>query len=197
MTRGATTYGAFSGRAAPAVFLLAVLLAVGPWVSPGLFGAEENASVEKEDRGDPIHITSDKVTSNQNEKWVEFIGNVKATQSDTVITAHSMKILYKPEGKASQGTNTSRIEKMIAQGGVKIVFDKASKTAVAETAVYTASDKKLVLSGGEPMVLSGQDVVRGSKITLFQAENRTLVEGDKKSQVEATFHSQGQGGLIK
>jgi lipopolysaccharide export system protein LptA len=92
---------------------------------------------------------------------------------------------------------TQAVEKMVAEGNVKIVFDNMTKTAMAEQAVYTAGDKVLVLTGGNPTVESGRDVIRGKKITLFQAENRTLVEGDQKEQVEATFYSQGDGGLIK
>ncbi|MBW2107978.1 MAG: hypothetical protein JRI36_04830 [Deltaproteobacteria bacterium] len=147
--------------------------------------------------GGTIHITSDKVTSDHNERWVEFIGHVRATQDDGVITADRIKIFYEPEKQGAEGTDSAAVEKMVAQGNVKIVFDKAAKTAMAEQAVYTLHDKVLVLSGGRPTVRAGDDVVQGEKITLFQAENKTLVEGGRDGQVEATFRSNGQGGLIK
>jgi lipopolysaccharide export system protein LptA len=179
------------------VGLLAISLTAGGVFASLALAAETESPEGKADSGGPIHITSDKVRSNQNERWVEFVGNVKATQDDGVITADSLKIFYKNSGTATQGVSSASVEKMIAQGSVKIVFDDGSKTAAAQKAVYTAQDKVLVLSGGDPTVWSGQDIIRGKKITLFQAENRTLVEGDEKSQVEATFHSQGEAGLIK
>lgn len=153
-------------------------------------GAENSA-------GSPIHITSDSVRSDQKARWVEFIGNVRAVQEGGIITSDSMKIFYRAGGDQSEKVATQAVEKMVAEGNVKIVFDNKTKTAMAEQAVYTAGDKVLVLTGGNPTVESGRDVIRGKKITLFQAENRTLVEGDQKEQVEATFYSQGDGGLIK
>ena len=110
--------------------------------------AETTGTNEKVSAGSPVHITSNRVNSDQKGRWVEFTGNVKATQDDGVITADSLKVYYKPSGGRS--ATTSAIEKMIAQGNVKIIFDNRSKTAIAQKAVYTANDKVLVLSGGTP-----------------------------------------------
>jgi lipopolysaccharide export system protein LptA len=55
----------------------------------------------------------------------------------------------------------------------------------------------LELSGGDPKVWSGKNIVRGKKITLFQAENRSLVEGADKDQVEATLYVKEEDGLKK
>ncbi len=153
-------------------------------------GAEEQAST-----GSPVHITSNRVNSDQTGRWVQFTGNVKATQDDGIITADSLKVYYKPSSGRSATTNA--IEKMIAQGNVKIIFDNRSKTAIAQTAVYTANDKVLVLSGGAPKIWSDKNVIQGKKITLFQGENRTVVEGSEQTQVEATFYTEGEGGIIK
>ncbi len=128
-------------------------------------------------------------------RWVEFTGNVKATQHDVIVTADRIKIFYKSGRDTTEGATI--LEKVISQGNVKIVFDNNTKTAIAERAVYTADQKVLVLSGGDPTVWSGKNVIRGKKITLFQAENRSVVEGGDKDQVKATFHTAAEGGLIK
>jgi lipopolysaccharide export system protein LptA len=86
---------------------------------------------------------------------------------------------------------------MISEGNVKIVFDNKTKTAVADKAVYLADQKVLELSGGDPKVWSGKNVVRGKKITLFRAENRSLVEGAGEDQVEAILYVKEGGGLTK
>jgi lipopolysaccharide export system protein LptA len=126
---------------------------------------------------------------------VEFSGNVVATDDDVVITTDRMRIFYKSGGDTSVGGGT--IEKMISEGNVKIVFDNKTKTAVADKAVYLADQKVLELSGGDPKVWSGKNVVRGKKITLFRAENRSLVEGAGEDQVEAILYVKEGGGLTK
>jgi lipopolysaccharide transport protein LptA len=127
--------------------------------------------------------------------WVEFTGNVKATEEDVVITADRIKIFYRSDGETSMAA--ARIEKIVSQGNVKILFDNKTKTAMAEMAEYTADQQVLVLSGGDPTVWSGKNVICGKKIILFQAEDRTVVEGDGKEQVKATFYTEGKGGLVK
>jgi lipopolysaccharide transport protein LptA len=185
----------FQVRLLAGLFLIGFV--VGSVAGPAMSAEETEKAKGEKDKGGQIHISSDKVRSNQNERWVEFIGNVKATQDGGVITADSIRIFYNPDADESKGVSSTAVDRMIAQGSVKILFDNASKTAVAQKAVYTTHDKVLVLSGGEPTVWSGQNVIHGKKITVFQAEDRTLVEGDEKNQVEATFHSQGEGGLAK
>jgi len=156
----------------------------------------EPRSTAHEKHGTPetaIHIIADRLESHHKMRWVEFTGNVMATQDDVVVTADRMKIFYKSGGGTSIEAGT--IEKIISQGNVKIVFNNKTKTAMADKAVYLADQKVLELSGGNPRVWSGKNMVRGKKITLFQAENRSLVEGVGKDQVEATLYVKEGGGL--
>jgi len=176
--------------------LLIILLCLGYPAAPVL--AESRMMTGGQEHGEAettIHITADRLESDHKMRWVEFIGNVMATQDDVVITAGRMKIFYKPAGHTSMAAGT--MDKIISQGNVKIVFDNKSKTAVADRAVYLADKKVLELSGGDPRVWSGKNIVRGKKITLFQAENRSLVEGAGKDQVEATLYVKEGHGLIK
>ena len=177
-----------------ALFLIPLFLGLAT-TSPVASESQGTGPEEQTDLGAPIHITSDEVKSDHRMRWMEFKGNVRATQQDVVITADRIKIFYKPGGDTSGGATT--VEKIVSRGNVKIIFDNKTKTAVAEKAVYTADQKVLVLSGGDPTVWSGKNIIRGKKITLFQAENRSLVEGGEKEQVEATFYTEGEGGLIK
>ena len=175
--------------------LLIILLCLGYPASPVFAESRVTESEKHGEAKTPIHITADRLESDHKQRWIEFIGNVMATQDDVVITADRMKVFYKSGGHTSIGAGT--IEKIISQGNVKIVFDDESKTAVAEKAVYLTDQKVLELSGGDPRVWSGKNKVQGKKITLFQAENRTLVEGVGKDQVEATLYVKEGGGLTK
>lgn len=157
---------------------------------PAVSGSEENAAVET-----TIHITADRLESDHEMRVVEFSGNVIATEDDVVIKADRMKIFYKPGEDQSLGPGT--IEKIVSEGNVKIVFDGETKTAVADKMVYLADQKVLELSGGDPRVWSGKNMIRGKKITLFQMENRSLVEGAGSDQVEATLYVEEGDGLTK
>lgn len=175
--------------------LFTVLLCLG-YPAAAVSAESRAAGCERHgDRETAIHIMADRLESDHKMRWVEFTGNVTATQEDIVITADRMKVFYKSDEHASTGAAT--IEKIISQGNVKIVFDNKTKSALADKAVYLADQKVLELSGEDPRVWSGKNMVRGKKITLFQAENRTLVEGVGKDQVEATLYVKEGGGLTK
>ncbi|MBW1677014.1 MAG: hypothetical protein JRF30_11220 [Deltaproteobacteria bacterium] len=175
--------------------LLIILLCLGYQAAPVLAETQVTECEKHGEAETAIRITSDRLESDHEMRWVEFTGNVMATQDDGVITADRMKVFYKPGGHTSMGAGA--IEKIVSQGNVKIVFDNKTKTAVADKAVYLADQEVLELSGGDPRVWSGKNMVRGKKITLFQAENRTLVEGAGKDQVEATLYVKEGGGLTK
>jgi lipopolysaccharide export system protein LptA len=175
--------------------LLIILLCLGYPASLVLAESPVTGSENHGKARTPIRITADRLESDHMQRWIEFIGNVKATQDDVVMTADRMKVFYKTGGDTSIDAGT--IEKIVSQGNVKIVFDNASKTASAEKMVYLADQKVLELSGGDARVWSGENMVRGKKITLFQAENRTLVEGADEDQVEATLYVKEGGGLTK
>jgi lipopolysaccharide transport protein LptA len=172
------------------ILLCFVNLAVPVLAESPVTGGEKHAEAET-----AIRITSDRLESDHKMKWVEFIGNVTATQDDVVITADRMKIFLKSGADTSMATGT--VEKIVSQGNVKMVFDNKTKTAVADKAVYLADKKVLELSGGDPTVWSGKNIVRGKKIVLFQSENRTLVEGVGEDQVEATLYVKKGGGLTE
>ena len=141
-----------------------------------------------------IHITADKLISDNEHDYAEFIGNVRATQKDTVITADKLKIFIKknPDSKGAPGVETESIDKIIASGNVKINFD--NKVAVTRQAVYNTETEVLVLSGDDSRIISGKDSISGEKITLYRATGQLTVESGKEKRVEAVLYS-GEKGL--
>jgi len=167
--------------------LLIFAIIAGPAVmGPGY--AEETAKPVK---GDPIRITADKLVTDNAKRSAQFSGNVKAVQGDTVITADRLTIFYKSGGGSSSATSGSNIERLEAEGQVRIEFD--NKVAVSNQAVYIIAERKLVLSGPGSKVVSGQDEISGSKITFFRDDGRVALEGDDKNRVNAIIHSDHRG----
>jgi len=141
-----------------------------------------------------IHITSDRLISDNKAGYAEFIGHVKAIQGDTVITSDKLKIFFKKNiaDKGSLSLNEKSIQKIVANNNVEIKFD--NRVATAQQAVYNTETMVLVLSGNNSKVISENDSISGEKITFYRMDGRINVESGNKKRVEAVFYS-GQKGI--
>ncbi|MFC1811533.1 LptA/OstA family protein [Thermodesulfobacteriota bacterium] len=158
-------------------------------------GDEAGDSASRTDSSDEkIRITAERLISDSEARFAEFSGNVKATQGDTVIMADQLKVFYKsgPKGKAGGSPSEESIDKIVADGNVKIHFE--NRVAVARHAVYTTETRVLVLSGAGSKVTSGTDYISGEKIIYYRTDGKIVVEGGSNKQVEAVIHS-GEKGI--
>ena len=129
-----------------------------------------------------IRITSDKLNADVDAGEIEFVGNVKATQADAVITSDRLKIIYDPDNKTRDIKNVS-IEKIIANGHVNIVTDNLS--AETDRAEYTIKSKVLVLMGEQSKVSQGGHSITGTKFTLHRSEGNLTVESSGENRIKA------------
>jgi len=120
---------------------------------------------------------------------------VKAQQGNSEIRSDSLKIFYKQDlsNREKPAAGEEAIEKIIAAGNVKILFD--DKMAVSEEAVYVMGTQVLMLSGPTARVTSGNDSISGAKITLYRTTGKIDIEGGKENRVEAIFYP-GEKGAI-
>lgn len=148
----------------------------------------------KNKKNEKIHITADKLISDHEAKYTEFIGNVRATQRDTVITADKLKIFFKRgmDNKKNPLAGDESINKIVANGNVQIKFD--NRVAVTQQAVYITETRVLVLSGADSKVISGNNSISGEKITIYRTDGRIQVEGGKGERVEAVLYT-GEKGI--
>lgn len=138
----------------------------------------------------PILIEADQLISNNEKKFAEFIGNVKATQADFVITSDRLRIYYQGDLIETEGTNDQGEEllrKIVASGNVKIKSSQYS--AASEKVEYDTQSMTITMTGDGSKVLSGKNSITGSKIILYRKDGRVKVMGSKKQRVEATFFS--------
>ena len=141
---------------------------------------------------DPIQITADKLISNNEEKYAEFIGNVKATQAEYVITSDTLRIYYSGEllDTEAKGSGEERLKKIIASGDVKITTEQFE--AVTDSAEWDTTTKTIILAGENSKITSGKNSISGSKIILYQKDGRVKVEGSKNQRIKAVFYSEGK-----
>ncbi|MGD9174685.1 MAG: LptA/OstA family protein [Desulfobacterales bacterium] len=136
-----------------------------------------------------IRITADKLIAEINAAEVEFLGNVKAQQSGTVITANRLIIVYDRSAVNNKGNSpkTDAIRKIIARGRVRIVYNNI--VAEGDSAEYTIKFDIFVLTGKPSRVSRDGDLITGSKFTLQRSDGTLTVEGLGQDRVRAIFHT--------
>jgi lipopolysaccharide export system protein LptA len=181
--------------------LTAIVLAAAAVLIPASVfsaGAASSAGVEKASNEQPIQITAEQLISDNEKKFAEFIGSVRAVQGNFVITSDKLRIYYEGELlQSDRGKDSDRekgknrlLQKIIASGHVKINSDQYR--AEAEEAVYDTQSMTIVLSGANSTVISGKNSITGSKITLYRQQGRIKVEGSAKNRIKAIFYSKGE-----
>jgi lipopolysaccharide export system protein LptA len=132
-----------------------------------------------------IQITADKLVAELDASEIEFVGNVKVTRADAIITSDRLKIIYDPDKTkdASSVRKKESIEKIIANGNVKIVAgDIIAQTDKAE---YSIKSEVLILQGEKSSITREGYLITGTKFTLRRTEGKITVESSDEHRVKA------------
>ena len=172
------------------IFGFVLMIALGAaFASVSGFAQQEESLQKNESEGAPIKISADRLDSNPVEKYAEFIGNVKATQADYVITSKSMKIYYEGDllNRQKDSSDKGLLKKIVASGNVEVNSNQF--TAKTDRLEYDFKTQTLELSGQNSIITMGKNSIAGSKITYYRAEERFKVEGASDKRVNAVFFS--------
>jgi lipopolysaccharide export system protein LptA len=155
------------------------------------------AKKKQEFSDEPINIISDKLDVDNQNQVAYFIGKVKATQGDLIITCDKLEVYYEREGgkaaaedkkETGQGGGImdqgGKVREVVALGHVKIV--QKDRVAVGRKATYWAGGRKILLEG-KATVWRGKNTVSGEKVTVFLDENRSVVHGQPGKRVTVTL----------
>ena len=156
--------------------------------SVSIAGESKVGKNDPDRNNEPIQVTADQLVSNNEERYAEFIGNVKATQGNFVITSDKLRIYYQGDLLKSekQSKNEDLVKKIEATGNVKIESEQF--TAETDKVEYDTATMTFILTGDNSKILSGKNYVRGSKITFYQKDRRFKVERGKNSRIKALFY---------
>ncbi len=138
-----------------------------------------------------IHISAERLISNTADNNAEFIGNVRAKQGETLITADSLKIFFSGGSGAGSASPAQSLKKLVATGNVEIKFD--NRLAVARQAVYITAQRMLILTGPGATITSGDNTITGETITFYRADGRFTVEGGSNGRVNAVILPEESG----
>jgi lipopolysaccharide export system protein LptA len=134
------------------------------------------------DRNSPVTIDADQLENLQKEGLVVFTGNVVATQNSSTHYSDRMEVYLDAKGDG--------IVRTVSSGNVKIIT-RDCKIGTARRAEYYDAEQRVVLVGNA-RVWQEDNVVTGERITIFLAEDRSVVEGGKQERVKAVFYPRGQ-----
>ena len=132
------------------------------------------------DKNGPVTVDADSLETMQKEGLSVFKGNVVAKQNNSVPYADRMEIYT--------DAKTDRIERVVSTGNVRIIT-RDCRMGTAGRGEYYDAEQRMVLIGNA-RVWRDADVVTGDRITIYLAEDRSLVEGGRQERVKAIFHQQ-------
>ena len=150
--------------------------------------------VSAENDSQRTEIEADRLETNGNEKYAEFIGNVKASQGQHRLSSDKLRIYYTGNvgslnQRAAGAAQDLEIKKIVAYGNVRIVSEEY--TVDTSRAEYEVATQIMTLTGANSKVTQGKNTLMGSKITLYQAEGRVQVDGESGKRVKVTFFPEG------
>jgi lipopolysaccharide export system protein LptA len=182
-------------------------LAVFVWLVASVAFAAETGTVKSgPPEGQATTITAQKMTVRNQENKAYFEGTVVLIKGALVVHSDAMVVSFKPKetpgerpsdpspvhsaegekkpkvGEGALPTAGSKSISMVeATGRVKI--EKEGGTATCEKAVYYEDGEKIVLTG-EPIAWQKGTKVTGKVITMYLAEDRSVVEGESRVLIE-------------
>jgi lipopolysaccharide export system protein LptA len=168
------------------VMLMTVVIML---LSPVVFAEDQPKEKDENQKDQQIQIVADKLITHNEEKYAEFIGDVRARQGDFTINSEHLRIYYKDNLNSLKNQTGSQelIKRIVASGNVKISSDQY--IAESELVEYDLESTVLVLTGENSTIKNGNNVITGSKITVYRKDEQIVVERSAEKRVRAVFYS--------
>ena len=139
----------------------------------------------KDEKSTAVKITGARLTYVDGERVAVYEGGVTARGADFTATAKTIRVYFGSSGQVKTNqlvTGSSRVEKMVASGEIKI--EQRGRKATGEEMVYTPAEEKFVLTGGPPSIFDAErGKITGGSLTFFRRDARVLVEGEASTPV--------------
>lgn len=123
------------------------------------------------DPNQPVEIEADRLEVEDKSQTATFIGNVVAVQGMTRLRSDRLKATY---SQAKDGER-AQVRQIIATGRVH-VLSKDDQSADGDWARYDVVGRTIVM-GDKVVLRQGQNVIRGTKLTIDLNSGRSQVSG--------------------
>lgn len=157
-------------------------------LSSAVFAGEPHEEKDAAPADAQIQIVADKLVTNNAENFAEFVGDVRASQGDLVMTSDRLRIYYEedPQGRTDRAGSQGLIKQIVASGGVQVSSEKYR--AETDRVEYDLDTQVLVFIGENSTVTSGKNILTGSKITVYRKSGQMKVESSPQKRVRAVFY---------
>jgi lipopolysaccharide export system protein LptA len=135
-----------------------------------------------DDKNGAVIVDADQLENLQKEGLIVFTGNVVANQNNSTHYADRMEVYLDAKGDS--------IVRTISTGNVRIIT-KDCRMGTARRAEYYDAEQRMVLIGNA-RVWREDNVVTGERITIYLAEDRSVVEGGSQARVKAVFYPKSE-----
>jgi lipopolysaccharide export system protein LptA len=169
-------------RALPGLALALAVVGPGEVAAQTPAPAPRSGEAKPRERAQPVTVDADRMERFGKESLVIFTGNVVARQNGSVQHAERMEVYLDEKG--------DRILRTVSTGSVRIVT-RDCKTGTAARAEYFDLEQRIVLIGNA-RVWQDDNVVSGDTITIFLAQDRSVVQAGKQERVKAVFQPREQ-----
>lgn len=157
-----------------------------------LAGGNLRAQESELDESGPMHIEADRVVYGQEERRINFLGQVHVQRPDFELWCEEMTVFLNTEngngdGEASQESNlgsAGNVRKIVAVDNVHLVME--DREATSDRAEYFAQESKIILVNNVELK-ENKNTVRGHQVTFWLEENRSEIVGKEGSRVKAVF----------
>jgi lipopolysaccharide export system protein LptA len=122
------------------------------------------------DGGQPVEVTADSLTVDQNSATAVFEGNARVTQGSLQLSAGTIRVDYQPDGAG--------ISQVAAEGGV--TFTNGAEIAEADSALYVLGAAEITMTGNV-LLLQGQNTISGDRLTLDLNAGAGTMQGNVKT----------------
>lgn len=142
------------------LFLVAALFLIA--ATPGSAHRDKNTR-------EPLVITSNRMHAEKLGDKVTFTENVTLKKEGMTLSSDVMTVYYNARSKD--------IREVDAHGNV--VVRKDGRVAHSNDAVYSRQGETIILTG-DASIIENENKIGGEKITLFMADDRSIIEGKGK-----------------
>nr|WP_243403706.1 lipopolysaccharide transport periplasmic protein LptA [Shimia abyssi] len=120
----------------------------------------------QQDTSEPVEVTADSLSVDQNDGSAVFKGNVNIAQADMRMSADQVNVFYSAGGQG--------IEKLIADGDVLLV--QGEDAAEADHAVYSIATGTVEMKGNVT-VLQGVNTITSDEMLINLRDNTAKMQG--------------------
>lgn len=137
----------------------------------------------KTDPAAPVDIDSDSLDINDGRKTAVFAGDVKAVQGEMTLRTAELTAFYSGEAGLTDasrneagGKGGADLQRIEARRAV-VMQGRDGQTATGDWATFDTK-KNTVIVGGEVVLTSGPNVVRGSRLVIDMTTGQSVIETD-------------------